>query len=164
MVAGLMENGLRWGFKYFNHLMLWMWRLGLGRAINFWPPVVGRIMVLTTTGRKSGLPRQTPVNYAIIEGDVFCTAGFGVVSDWYRNICHQPQLEMWLPEGKWKALAEEISPVSEHLDWMRQVLIGSGFAAFAAGINPYRISDQQLGKTCRAYRLIRLRRGEKIGG
>jgi deazaflavin-dependent oxidoreductase (nitroreductase family) len=157
-----MENLLRRGFKYFNRFMLWMWHIGLGKMINFWPPVVGRIMVLTTTGRKSGQPRQTPVNYAMIEGDVFCTAGFGSVSDWYRNICACPRVEIWLPEGKWHAEAEEISPVSEHLDWMRQVLIGSGFAAFAAGINPYRISSLQLQKLCQDYRLIRLHRREKI--
>jgi len=156
-----MQNGVRKTFKLINRLMLCMWRLGWGKLVNFWPAVVGRIMVVTTTGRKSGQLRQTPVNYAIIEGDVFCVAGFGSVSDWYRNICCSPEVEVWLPDGKWHARAEEVGPVSAHLPWVRQVLICSGFAAFAAGANPYRISDVHLAELCRDYRLIRLHRLKK---
>jgi deazaflavin-dependent oxidoreductase (nitroreductase family) len=157
-----MENTMRKFFKYFNHFMLWMWHLGWGKMINFWPAVVGRIMVITTTGRKSGQPRQTPVNYAVIEGDVFCIAGFGPGSDWYRNICSSPDVDIWLPDGKWHARAEDVSPIADHLPWLRQVLIDGGFAAFAAGINPYRIKDEQLAVLCRDYRLVRLHRIEKM--
>ena len=80
------ETRLRTGFKYFNRYMLLLWRLGLGRWISSWPSVGGRIMVLTTIGRKSGRPRRTPLNYAIVDGKVYCAAGFGSISDWYRNI------------------------------------------------------------------------------
>ena len=75
------EQDLRQGFKYFNRFMLLMWRLGLGRWINLWPEVGGRIMVITHTGRKTGMRRRTPVNYTIANGDIYCTAGFGGVSD-----------------------------------------------------------------------------------
>ena len=61
----------------------------------------GQIMVLTHTGRKSGLRRRTPVNYALVDGEVYCTAGFGQISDWYRNILANPQVEVWLPDGWW---------------------------------------------------------------
>jgi len=33
--------------------------------------------VITHTGRKTGRKRRTPVNYAVVRDDVYCTAGFG---------------------------------------------------------------------------------------
>ena len=100
---------MRQGFKYFNKFMLLMWRLGLGKWVNFWPEVGGQIMVLTHTGRKTGLKRQTPVNYALVEGELYCTAGFGQLADWYRNIMAEPRVEVWLPDGWWTGLAEEVT-------------------------------------------------------
>jgi deazaflavin-dependent oxidoreductase (nitroreductase family) len=149
---------LRQGFKYFNRFMLLMWRLGLGNWLNAWPKVVGRIMVITHTGRKSGLRRQTPVNYAILDGDIYCTAGYGSGSDWYRNMLANPNVEVWLPEGWWSGIAEDITGQKEHLFLMRQVLIASGFAARLAGINPLTVTDGELDAMTADYRLIRIRR------
>lgn len=80
------EESLRQGFKYFNRFMMLLWRLGLGSWINAWPEVGGRIMVITHIGRKTGIRRHTPVNYTIADGEVYCTAALGSISDWYRNI------------------------------------------------------------------------------
>ena len=99
-----LEN-LRQMFKQMNKFMLLMWRLGLGSWLNFWPDVGGRIMVITHTGRKTGLKRRTPVNYALVEGELYCTAGFGPMSDWYRNLKAHSQVEVWLPEGWWRSRA-----------------------------------------------------------
>jgi deazaflavin-dependent oxidoreductase (nitroreductase family) len=152
-------NRLRQAFKVLNRFMMLLWRLGLGGLVNAWPSVGGRIMVLTHTGRKTGLRRRTPVNYAIIGGDVYCTAGFGSVSDWYRNIKADPTVEVWLPDGWWAGTAEEVSGGEEdHLAHMRQVLIGSGFAALAAGINPHTMTDAELERATNDYHLIRIRR------
>lgn len=146
-------------FRLFNRFMLWMWHNGMGAYINAWPPVTGRIMVLTTHGRKSGLSRQTPVNYAEIDGDIFCTAGFGAVSDWYRNILKDSKVEVWLPDDRrWSGRAEEVEAGPQRLVWLRTVLQNSGFAAFVAGINPYSIKDDRLEKACRDYRLIRIKK------
>jgi hypothetical protein len=71
------EERLRQGFKHFNRFMMLMWRLGLGPWVNAWPEVGGRIMVITHTGRKTGIRRRTPVNYTIADGEVYCTSGFG---------------------------------------------------------------------------------------
>jgi deazaflavin-dependent oxidoreductase (nitroreductase family) len=152
-----METLLKF-FKTFNRFMLLMWRLGLGRWVNFWPKVVGQILVLTTTGRKTGLSRRTPVNYAVVDGEIYCTAGFGQTSDWFRNLKSNPQVEVWLPDGWWAGTAEEVNDPQLRLPLMRQVLIGSGFAAFTAGINPYRIDDEQLAAITSGYRLVRIRR------
>lgn len=152
------EESLRQGFKYFNRFMLWLWYLGLGPWVNCWPEVGGRIMVITHTGRKTGLKRRTPVNYAIVGGELYCTAGFGSTSDWYRNIVANPEVQVWLPDGWWAGVAEEVSAAETRLSLLRQVLIGSGFAAYVAGINPHTITEEQLETVTKDYCLIHIRR------
>lgn len=121
-------------------------------------------MVITHTGRKTGLRRQTPVNYAIVNGEIYCVAGFGPVSDWYRNLLAHPQVEVWLPEGWWAGQAEDVSNSPENLRLKRQVLIASGFAARAAGIDPLHISDAELARQTADYRLVHIRRREARTG
>lgn len=153
-----LEEKLRQGFKQLNKFMLLMWRLGLGRWINFWPEGTGRIMVITHTGRKTGLKRQTPVNYALVDGDIYCTAGFGQISDWYRNIMANPTVEVWLPDGWWEAVAEDVTDDEEvFLPALRQVIIASGFAGRAAGLDAVKMSDYELREAAQGYRLIRIR-------
>ena len=86
-----------------------MWRLGMGEMINAWPKGLGRIMVITHTGRKSGLKHQTPVNYAMVDGELYCTAAFGEGSDWYHNVKAHPDVEIWLPDSWWEGVAEEVT-------------------------------------------------------
>lgn len=152
------EARLRQGFKTFNRFMLLLWRLGLGTAVNGWPSVGGRIMVLTHTGRKSGMRRRTPVNYAEIGGELYCTAGFGHSSDWYRNLLANPQVEVWLPDGWWAATAADVTDRADNLSILRQVLINSGFAARAVGIDPVQMTDAQLRALTADYRLVQIHR------
>jgi deazaflavin-dependent oxidoreductase (nitroreductase family) len=159
-----LNNNLRQGFRYFNQFMLWMWRLGLGNMINMLPTISGRIMVITHTGRKSGARRQTPVNYCMLAGDIYCVAGFGAGSDWYRNILKDPLVEVWLPDGWWAGNAEDISDSPDRDTLLRQVLIASGFAARAAGIDPHTISDTELEQLTGDYRLVRITRTEARTG
>ncbi len=153
-----LEQALRQGFKYLNKFMVTLWRLGLGKLLNLWPEKSGQILVITHTGRKTGLTRRTPVNYAIVEGEIYCTAGFGSISDWYRNIMANPEVEIWLPDGWWSGEAEDVTNCDNHIHIMRQVLIGSGFAAYAAGLDPIKMSDDELQQVTAPYRLIRIKR------
>jgi deazaflavin-dependent oxidoreductase (nitroreductase family) len=148
---------LRRGFHYFNRWMLLLWKLGLGPWLSFAPPITGRYLVLGHTGRKTGMVRRTPLNYAQVDGTIYIVAGFGAVSDWYRNIIARPQIELWLPDGRSSARAKELP--ADHparLDLMRAVLKGSGFAAFLAGVNPYSRDDARLARATADYRLIAL--------
>lgn len=140
-----------------NKGMLLMWRLGMGPMINAWPDVMGRIMVITHTGRKSGLKRQTPANYALVDGNVYCITM--PITDWYQNIKASPQVEIWLPDGRWQATAEEIPNDATNQPILRAVLIASGFAASTfGGINPRKLSDAELADQCRDYHIFRFRR------
>ena len=157
------EAGLRQGFKRFNSFMLLMWRLGLGGWVNAWPAVGGRIMVLTHKGRKTGKTRRTPVNYAIVDGELYCTAGFGAGSDWYRNILADPHVEVWLPDGWWQGTAEDVSDAPNRLELLRQVLIGSGIVAPLMGVSPGQPEAQLMAAT-ETYRLIHIRRAQPCTG
>jgi deazaflavin-dependent oxidoreductase (nitroreductase family) len=137
--------------------MLLLWRLGLGPWLNAWPAVGGRIMIITHTGRRSGRRRQTPVNYTPVGDAVYCTAGFGRRCDWYLNLLADPHVEVRLPRERWRGLAEDVSDSPDRALRLRQVLIASGVAAYLAGLNPRRMSDQELERLAGLYRLIRIR-------
>jgi hypothetical protein len=147
-------NKLRNVFHSMNHFMVLLWKLGLGKAINIWPAGFGRIMVIKHHGRRSGREYLTPVNYALVEGEIYCTAGFGSISDWYRNMLVYPRVELWLPEGKRMSYAEDVSDSQMRSYLLRQVLISSGFAAPMFGINPRKLSDEQLDRVSKEYRIV----------
>ena len=159
------EETLRQSFKrYLNPFMLLMWRLGLGPWINLWPKVGGRILVITHQGRRTGRWRCTPVNYALVDGEIYCTVGFGVVSDWYRNLAVNPNVEVWLPDGWWAGVVEDISDSPWRLPLLRQVLIGSGGVTYLAGIDPVNLTDEALHAVTSKYRLLHIWRTEARTG
>lgn len=147
-------NSLRRFFHGMNRFMVWMWKRGWGKQINVWPETLGRVMVIKHRGRKSGKEYLTPVNYAEVEGEVYCTAGFGSVSDWYRNILANPQVELWLPEANRAACAEDISDSPNRLFLLRKVIIASGFAGPLFGVNPKKLNDEEFDRATKDYRLV----------
>ncbi len=88
-------------------LPLITWRLGLG-------PIVGRVMlVLTTTGRKSGLPRQTMVEYHVLNGRKYSPCAFGEKAQWYRNILADPHVTVQTSDGTERMLARRVTDEDE---------------------------------------------------
>ncbi|HSG43150.1 MAG TPA: nitroreductase family deazaflavin-dependent oxidoreductase [Anaerolineales bacterium] len=147
-------NTLRRVFHAMNPFMVFMLRIGMGWMMEIAPSVSGRITVIKHKGRKSGKEYLTPVNYAIVDEDVYCTAGFGSISDWYKNMIVNPDVEILLLKGWRKARAEDVSGSPNRLFLLRQVLIGAGFAAPLFGINPRKVSDKQLDALSKDYRLV----------
>jgi len=157
------EQRLRRVFKSFNRFMLLLWRLGLGSWGNG-TEFGGSIMVIKHTGRKTGLTRYTPVNYAVVDGDIYCTAGFGSVCDWYSNLIAIPQVEIWLPDGRWVGVAEDVSDSKDRGALLRQVIIASGFAGSLFGADPKKLTDADFEKLMDSYRLIRIQRKGAVTG
>lgn len=157
------DENLRQIFKAGNRLVVSMWQAGL--FVNPYPPAMGQIMVLVHTGRKSGLQRHTPVNYAIVDDAIYCTAGFGKASDWYQNVLAQPEVEVWLPGERWQCRAEDITDSPYYTWFMREVLKCSGFAAqLFGGLRPDAITEGELREKTQGYRLIRLQKVAQIPG
>jgi deazaflavin-dependent oxidoreductase (nitroreductase family) len=83
------------------------YRLGLG-------PLIGRvILLLTTTGRKTGLARVTPLQYELIDGDYIIGAALGPKSDWVRNIIADPQVQFRVKNERYTGRAKVITDVED---------------------------------------------------
>ena len=44
------------------------------------------MMLLTSIGRKSGMPRVTPLQYEEVDGDYYIASARGWEADWFKNI------------------------------------------------------------------------------
>ncbi len=73
---------LKWAFK----LPILLWRLGLSR---FTP---SNFLLLTTTGRKSGRPRRTMLEYSCLDGRIYLSSGWGERPQWYKNLSANPDV------------------------------------------------------------------------
>lgn len=136
-------RGLRRGFRVLNRFfMVPAFRSGWGVAMV--TPPSGYIMVLSTIGHKSGRLRHTPVNYALIDGDVCCIAGFGEIAHWAKNLAPAPEAEVQLPAGRFWGRVRIVTGEAERLRTARQILKSAGFAGFFFGFNPFTTSDAKL--------------------
>jgi deazaflavin-dependent oxidoreductase (nitroreductase family) len=117
-------------------------RWGVGPFMG--SPISGYIMVLKTIGHKTGLVRYAPVNYAIMDGKVYCLSGFGKIAHWYKNLQAHSQIDVILPAATLSGEAAAVTDQDEWLSAARQILKNSGFAGFLAGYNAWTISDEDL--------------------
>lgn len=145
---------LRRFFHWMNHFMVLMWKVGLGRAFNAWPAATGSIMVIRHRGRRTHREYLTPVNYAVVDGEIYCTAGFGALTDWYRNLLADPRVELWLPQGRKPARAADVSDSPQRIALLRQITIASGFAGPLLGVDQRKLTDDQMRSIAKEYRLI----------
>ncbi|MGW2313691.1 nitroreductase family deazaflavin-dependent oxidoreductase [Actinomadura luteofluorescens] len=80
-----------------------LYRMGLG-------PLMGRrIMLLTHTGRVSGLPRQVVIE--VVQKDergYVAASGFGPRADWYRNVMASPDVTLQIGGKRVQATASPI--------------------------------------------------------
>ncbi len=79
-----------------------LYAIGLGS-------LVGKIiLLLTTTGRRSGKKRVTPLQYEEINGTYYLGAARGMQADWVRNILVDPCVEVRVKNHRFIANAEVI--------------------------------------------------------
>ena len=83
-------------FKYANRYgMVPVHRAGLAAWLG--SPLTGWQCLLTTTGRRSGRPRYTPLGYMVADGAAWVMAGYGPSTLWYRNLLDDPRVILLLP-------------------------------------------------------------------
>jgi deazaflavin-dependent oxidoreductase (nitroreductase family) len=134
---------LRRIFWFLNRFfMVPLFRMGFGAVIG--TPFGGYIMVIRTQGRKTGKLRYAPVNYAIFNGSIYCIAGFGKASGWFRNLQFNPDLELILPGGGLAGHMEITNDPAERILVARQILKNGGFAGYFFGFSPFTVSDERL--------------------
>ena len=83
-------------------------------------PVYGKlVLLLTTVGRKSGLPRVTPLQYEEVDGLFYVAAARGQQADWFRNIVVNPRVEIRVRDRHFPGLAEPITDPARIADFLQ---------------------------------------------
>jgi deazaflavin-dependent oxidoreductase (nitroreductase family) len=77
------------------------------------------VLLLTTTGRKSGLPRLTPLQYEEIDEIYYVASARGTAADWYRNLEAEPNVEVEIQGKRLEALAETIIDPKRVADFLQ---------------------------------------------
>jgi len=86
--------------------------LGLG-------PLIGRfILLLTTTGRKSGMLRITPLQYEEVDGAIYVGSARGVKADWFRNILADPHIQVRVKSRQFEGVAETVTDAGRIADFL----------------------------------------------
>ena len=89
-------------FKWLFKIPILQYKLGLGWMIGKY------VLLLTTTGRRTGKLRRTPVEYIYDqEKDRYrLVAGWAGNTDWYKNVLANPHVMVQVGRRKFAAIAE----------------------------------------------------------
>ncbi len=69
----------------------------------------GLVLLLTTTGRKTGLQRVTPLQYEHQDGVYYVGSARGPKADWFRNIQANPRVSVRIGDNTFEGIAEPIT-------------------------------------------------------
>ena len=118
--TGSMTYPARWTLNrfLFKSPVIW-WRMGLGPLLRRW------MLLLTTWGRKSRLPRQTLLSYTLHAGKAYVISGWGDRPDWYRNLSADPHVTVQFSSSPFAAIARRVVDVEEYTT-VFQILLRTG--------------------------------------
>jgi deazaflavin-dependent oxidoreductase (nitroreductase family) len=102
------------------------------------------MLLLRVRGRKSGIVRETPLNYFVADGSVWIVAGFGPATEWYRNLLADPAVEVWLPTRHLAGTAVEVRSPAVRARILPALLRSTGLPSFLAGVNPWTATDARI--------------------
>jgi deazaflavin-dependent oxidoreductase (nitroreductase family) len=98
--------------KKVQRIHRFLYAVGLG-------PLVGKlILLLTTTGRKSGQARVTPLQYEEIEGKIYLGSARGTHADWYRNILADGRVQVRIKNHRITGTAEVVTDPCRIADFL----------------------------------------------
>lgn len=90
-VADLQKQITQTGFRLLNQVVVPAVKFGLANPLPIGPGIV----IIETTGRKSGLPRLVPLVAARL-GDKVLVSTVRESSQWVRNLEAEPMATVWL--------------------------------------------------------------------
>lgn len=108
----MIQNEFWSRMKNVQRIHHFLYAVGLG-------PLVGKIiLLLTTTGRKSGLKRVTPLQYEEIDGNYYLGSARGTKSDWFRNIEADCKVELRVKNLNVRGTAETVTDPARIADFL----------------------------------------------
>lgn len=119
----------------YNRQLIEDFRASRGKAGG---PMEGRpLLLLTTTGAKSGQLRTTPMMYVRVDDRLLViasNAGAPAHPDWYRNLLAHPQVSVEVGNETFKAVASVAEGTERQKLWNRIVELYPFFADHQAKI------------------------------
>lgn len=91
-------------------------------------------LLLTTTGRRSGQPRTTPLIYGEHDGDYVVVASKGGADshpDWYHNLVEHPEVEVQVGPDVFAASARTASRDEKQAVWPKMARIWPDYDEYA---------------------------------
>jgi deazaflavin-dependent oxidoreductase (nitroreductase family) len=86
-------------------------------------PLLGRlVLLLTTTGRKSGRTRVVPLQYEEINGKFYLGSSRGLEADWVRNILADPQVGVRVKGRRFSGNAEVVTESGRIAEFLEERL------------------------------------------
>jgi deazaflavin-dependent oxidoreductase (nitroreductase family) len=76
------------------------------------------VLLLTTTGRKSGQPRITPLQFEEVDGKIYIASARGKVADWFKNIVANPNVHVQMRQREFDATAEPVTDPARIADFI----------------------------------------------
>ena len=122
--------------KAYNRQLIEDFRANRGKSDN---PMAGRpLLLLTTTGAKSGQPRTTPMMY-IPDGDnllvIASNAGAPTHPDWYHNLVAHPEVTVEVKNETYDAIATVAEGPERQKLWNKLVELYPFFADHQAKVS-----------------------------
>jgi len=109
-------------------------------------PVVGRlVLLLTTTGRKSGLPRVTALQYEEVDGAIYLGSSKGTHADWFQNLVANPCVTVRVKARQFSGIAEPVTDPGRIADFLELRLrrhpqmVGAIFKSEGLSATPSRV-------------------------
>lgn len=98
--------------RYVQKLHRLLYAAGLG-------PIIGKIiLLLTTTGRKTGVKRVTPLQYELIDGKYHLGSARGIHADWYKNIEKDHRVQVRIKRTTFSGTAELVTDPRRIADFL----------------------------------------------
>jgi deazaflavin-dependent oxidoreductase (nitroreductase family) len=130
-VTGFRKWRFRTGLRLASALHRTLYRLSRGRAANsVWHL---SILLLTTTGRKSGTPRTTPLCYFTDGDDLIVVASNGGMDwfpDWWLNLLSEPRATVEIGRSRRTVVARQAAPDERERLWSALTAIAPGYLEY----------------------------------
>ena len=118
-------------FRTFLSFAVWLYQRTDGK---FGGRVQGLpVLLLTTTGRKTGKKRITPLGYFEFDGYYVISAtyaGLDIHPAWFHNLKSNPEVALQIQDKQLTAIAEPANPSLRKQLWKKLVELAPGYGAY----------------------------------
>ncbi len=119
-------------FRFLMAIAVFLYRLTNGK---FGGRMQGlQVLLLTTTGRKTGKIRTTPLGYFEADGGyiiIGSNAGFDTHPAWFHNLRSNPRAVIRVRDGQFKVNAEIAGKEKRDRFWAQLIELAPGYDSYA---------------------------------